>query len=143
MTTEANIISSEVLFNVISREKKNSGANFTIKSLKTGKDYTYKIARKEFKGKWYTHVYVETRYLEFMYLGSYFLGKIYRGGGTVHVNTAEAIAFILKCVEKREFNWLNNNIELMHTGNCLCCGRELTDANSIKIGLGPVCAQFN
>lgn len=27
------------------------------------------------------------------------------------------------------------------TGTCSCCGRELTDPNSIALGIGPVCAQ--
>jgi hypothetical protein len=27
------------------------------------------------------------------------------------------------------------------TGNCSCCGRELTDPASIAAGIGPVCAE--
>lgn len=27
------------------------------------------------------------------------------------------------------------------TGTCSCCGRELTDKNSIEMGIGPVCAE--
>jgi len=33
---------------------------------------------------------------------------------------------------------------IMHgklTGNCSCCGQELTDPNSIEAGIGPVCAR--
>jgi hypothetical protein len=26
-------------------------------------------------------------------------------------------------------------------GNCACCGRQLTDANSVAMGIGPVCAE--
>jgi|DEB0MinimDraft_12_1074336.scaffolds.fasta_scaffold00751_22 hypothetical protein len=142
-TTETTkTISSQALFNVITRNKKNNGAIFTLKSLKSGADFTYRISRKEFKGNWYTHISVETGYLNFTYLGSYFNGKLYRKGGVVVSNTAQAIAFVLKCVERKEFNWLDSNMEVMHTGNCLCCGRILTDAHSIKIGLGPVCASM-
>jgi hypothetical protein len=28
----------------------------------------------------------------------------------------------------------------MRTGSCACCGRELTDPNSIAVGIGPICA---
>ena len=28
----------------------------------------------------------------------------------------------------------------MHEGKCLCCGRTLTDSDSIQRGIGPVCA---
>lgn len=27
------------------------------------------------------------------------------------------------------------------TGTCSCCGRELTDPNSVALGIGPICAQ--
>ena len=65
-------ISSTALASVINSEKNNSGADFTLKSLATGKDFTYKIARKEFKGNWYTDISVEVGYLDFQYLGTYF-----------------------------------------------------------------------
>lgn len=27
------------------------------------------------------------------------------------------------------------------TGRCSCCGRELTDATSVAMGIGPICAE--
>lgn len=27
------------------------------------------------------------------------------------------------------------------TGNCACCGRELTDPKSVELGIGPICAE--
>ena len=142
MTTisNVNLISTESLLNVITREKNNNGATFTIKSKKTGKDFTYMIARKLYKGNWYTHVSVEAGYLQFKYLGSYFKGKIYSKGGEITTPSAIGISFVLWKVEARAFDWLDVQIEVMHLGNCLCCGKILTDANSIKLGLGPICA---
>ena len=29
----------------------------------------------------------------------------------------------------------------METGQCCCCGRELTNKTSIKLGIGPICAE--
>lgn len=29
----------------------------------------------------------------------------------------------------------------LQTGSCSCCGRELTDANSVASGIGPICAE--
>jgi hypothetical protein len=29
----------------------------------------------------------------------------------------------------------------MQTGNCCCCGRELTNKQSISLGIGPICAE--
>jgi len=137
------LISTKVLENVISREKKNSGAIFTIKSLKTNKEFTYRISRKEFKGKWFTFVKVEKGYLNFTYLGSYFKGKLYKKGNKVETPSAKAIGFILDYVEKKKFEFLDEKMEMSHEGSCLVCGRTLTDSNSIKLGVGPVCAELH
>jgi hypothetical protein len=138
----SHIISSSSLVSVIGAEKNNSGADFTIKSLATGKDYTYAISRSEFKGKWYTHIKVETGYLEFKRLGSYFNGKIYQKGQVVDSPSAVAIGFVLKKVEEGKIEFLDANVEVMHKGCCLRCGRALTDAQSIERGLGPVCVNL-
>lgn len=37
-------------------------------------------------------------------------------------------------------NKISNDIEFMHTGKCSACGRKLTTPESIRIGMGPVCA---
>jgi hypothetical protein len=135
----SHIISSTALFEVINREKNNKGADFTIRSLKTGKDYTYKIARSLYNGKWYTHVKVEVEYLRFVRLGTYFNGRITHKGNIVDSPSAVAIAYVLGKVEAKAFDFLDSAIEVMHTGNCLVCGKTLTDADSITFGLGPVC----
>jgi hypothetical protein len=138
----SHLISSSALVSVLGAEKNNNGADFTIKSLKTGKDYTYAISRSEFKGKWYTHVKVEKGYLEFARLGSYFNGKIYQKGQVVDSPSAVAIGFVLKKVEEGKIEFLDANVEVMHKGCCLRCGRALTDAQSIERGLGPVCVNL-
>lgn len=133
------LISTQALDKVINKEKNNTGSEFTVKSKKTGKEYTIKISRTEYKNKWYTHVRIEKGYLNFTYLGSYFKGKLYRKGGVVSTPAATAVGFILNKVENKKFNWLDDRVELMHTGKCLCCGRKLTDSDSIERGLGPIC----
>lgn len=132
-------ISSSTLYEVITREKNNTGADFTIRSLKTGKDYTYSISRSQYNGKWYTHVKVETEYLNFTRLGTYFGGAIRHKGKLVDSPSAVAIAYILAKVESKQFDFLDIAVEVMHTGKCLVCGKTLTDADSIAFGLGPVC----
>ena len=139
MTTMNHKISSTALASVLNSEKNNSGADFTLKSVATGKDYTYKIARKEFKGNFYTHISVEVGYLNFEYIGTYFKGAIRRKGSSITTPSAQAIAFVLNKVEEQRFALLDEKMDLMHKGSCLVCGRTLTDANSIESGLGPVC----
>jgi len=131
--------SSSALLPVITSEKNNNGAEFTVVSKATSKDYTFRIKRTEFNERFYTHVYVETQYLEFQYVGSYFNGRIKKKGNYVDTPTAKVMTWILSRVEAEMFETLDEQIEFLHIGNCLKCGRELTDAQSIKIGLGPVC----
>lgn len=136
---EAYKIPAETLKTVLEGDTQNNGAAFTVRSMKTHKDYTYKISKSEFNGQLYTHVRVETEYLNFSYLGSYRNGKIVRKGSTVETPSAVAISWILDKVQANKFELLNSNVELMHLGKCVRCGKTLTDATSIEIGLGPTC----
>ena len=70
-------ISSTALELVLLAPKNNRGASFTVRSKESGKDYTYMIQRAEFKGNWYTHIFVEKTYLHFDYIGNYFNGNIW------------------------------------------------------------------
>ena len=124
---------------VIFGTKNNNGAPFTVKSKATGKDFTFKISRTEFNGVFYTHVKVEVGYMEFRYLGTYKNGSIQRKGQAVETLAAKSIAFILRKVESGKVSELLNLVEFFHLGKCVRCGKTLTDAVSIEMGLGPVC----
>lgn len=132
-------ISSKSLLPVIASDKNNSGAEFTLVSKTTGKDFTFKIDRKAFNGRMFTFVKVEKNYLEFYYLGSYYNGSLWNKKTKVESLSAKAISWVLSNVEKQKFEMLDNNVEILHLGKCLRCGRTLTDQESIQIGLGPVC----
>jgi hypothetical protein len=139
----SHVISSENLLEVINRQKNNNGADFTIRSKRTGKDYTYSISRSLYNGNWYTHVKVETEYLKFVRLGTYFNGSIRHKGKVVDCPSAIAIAYVLAKVELKSFTLLDTMVEVMHTGKCLVCSKTLTDADSIAFGLGPICRTRN
>ena len=121
--------------------KNIKGGSFTIKSLKSGKEYTYSISRSEFKDRWYTHIKVETQYMEFKRLGTYFNGRITNKRIEVDTPSAKAIAFVLKAVEDKKFDWLDSVMETYHLGSCIRCGKTLTDSQSIEAGLGPICRE--
>lgn len=136
-------IPSMHLAKVVNREKKNKGAKFTVRSLKTGKDFTYRISRSVFKDKWYTHVEVEKGYLNFNRLGTYNASKgvITNKGVQVQSTAADAISYILRQVTAGKHEWLDTQVDVMHTGACIVCGKELTDAYSIENGIGPICSK--
>ena len=137
----SHVISTSALLPVIKAEKNNNGAEFTLTSKTTGKEFTYLISRKEFKGKFYTHVKVEKGYRVFVRLGSYYNGRITLKGQVVDTPSAKAIAYVLNKLEQGA-QGLDEVVELRHVGNCLRCGRELSDSTSIDRGLGPVCVNF-
>lgn len=115
------------------------GASFTVKSLETGKDFTFKIERNEFLKNMYTHVKVEKNYLDFYRLGTYSKGVLKHKQEEVHTPAADAAAWILRQIEKNNMETLREKVEVYHLGKCLRCGRSLTDAHSIETGFGPYC----
>lgn len=138
MNTTYKISSSALQF-VLLADKKNTGAEFTIRSRESGKDFTYKIKRQAFKGVWYTHIFVEKTYLHFDYLGTYFNGKVWLKKQEIKTPAAIAIAWTLNKVQENKFFLLDTRIDVFHLGSCLRCGKTLTDAESIEHGLGPIC----
>ena len=124
---------------VLQSQKKNKGGNFTVRSKSTQKDFTYRVARSMFKDEWYTQVYVETQYLQFKHLGVYRDQKIFKAGVPVTSPAALGISWILKQCEVGNFQLIDKQADVCHTGRCLKCGKELTDIESIESGLGPIC----
>jgi hypothetical protein len=135
--------SPESLRFVLNADKNNKGGVFTAQSRVTGKDFTFKVSRTEWKERFYTHVKVEVEYLKFVYLGCYMDGKIMKKRQVVDTPAAKAIQWILNKVQKEEFQTLTDNVHLMHLGKCIRCGKTLTDQESITYGLGKVCRSLS
>lgn len=136
-------ISSISLSNFIGGEaKKVNGAPFTVVSKKTGKEFTFKVSQVLWKGYPYLHFRVETEYLNFRYMGYYRKGSVWSKEGKVTTPAAEAIAWIFRNLEYKNYSVLDSSIEVYHLGNCLRCGRTLTDSESIRNGFGPVCVNI-
>ena len=132
-------ILAETILEVLKADTNGKGGSFTIKSKKTLKEYTYKINRTFYKNKWYSHIFVELQYLDFLYLGSYSNGNIIRKGEVIKLPSAIAIAYVLNCIEKNQLQYINERTEFYHLGKCVKCGKTLTDSKSIEAGLGPYC----
>lgn len=134
-----SLISPSAIQILLNDKKESKGAPITVKSKASGKDYTFKLARKFFKERDYLHIKVETQYLDFKYLGYYRDGKIIKKGEEVNTPSATAIGWVLRNIEKNRIDVVQNGVEIMHAGKCIKCGKTLTDAESIEIGLGPIC----
>lgn len=137
-------ISAQSLVHLISKEgKKLNGAPFTIRSKRSGKDYTFKISQAMFKNRNYVHVKVETEYLNFRYMGYFINGNVVRGyNQIVDTPASQAVSWFLRQLFNNNFKLLNDSVDIFHLGKCLKCGKTLTDASSIEVGFGPVCRNF-
>jgi len=123
--------------------KKLKGAPFTVRSKRTGKDYTFLVSQKAFKGFNYVFISVEVEYLRFERLGYFRNGRILRKGGVVvETPAAVAAAWVLNQVFSGNITALEENVEIFHMGSCAKCGKPLTDATSIEVGLGPICRSY-
>jgi hypothetical protein len=70
--------------------------------------------------------------------GSEYMGKIFEGKFMpVKACGDEQRAEIIKLASSPKEAAIAHGME---TGTCACCGRELTDPNSIAMGIGPDCA---
>lgn len=135
------VFKPDVLRSVLDGKSKVNGAPFTMVSLVTGKDFTYKLNRSNYQGKWFTHAMVEVQSQQYKYMGFYTNGVIIYKKVVSETPAAKALARVLKRVED---NKDLSQVEFLHTGRCIKCGRELTDAKSIELGIGPVCiTKFN
>lgn len=132
-------VNPRVLTEVINSERTNRGGYLTFRSNKTLKDYTYKIARSNYKGNWMTHIWVETGYLKFTHIGTYRDGAITKHKAKVETPTALGMTWLLSRVQEGAWEKIETQATLFHLGKCLKCGKTLTDAESIEIGLGPIC----
>jgi hypothetical protein len=137
-----NLVNPESLAQVLKSTKRNKGGNLTVVSKATKKEFTYRIARSEFKDKWYTQVYVETQYMQFRHLGVYKEGGLFKAGQAVVTPAALGASWLLKHCENGNHTLVTTQAEIYHTGCCLKCGKELTDSESIKAGLGPICRGY-
>lgn len=124
---------------ILDAEVCTKGGKIVCKSIRTGKDLTYKIRKKQHKEKWYVGAFIEVGYNYFRYIGTYYKGELWKNNKPVDTISAKGIAWILRNVEQEKFDKVNSQVELMHTGNCIRCNRTLTDATSIENGLGPTC----
>lgn len=124
------------------KERSFKGSPFSVKSKRTGKDYTFKVSKTMFKGQLYTHVYVEQEYLKFKHIGVYQDGGVFKKGTEVLTPSSKAIAWLIKQVYNGNVERITQNVEVFHLGKCLCCGRALSDVDSIERGFGPICRKL-
>lgn len=118
-------------------------ARFSLRSIKTGKHFTYRISKTKHENKWYVLVARGNVNKPNFFLGHIRLGSadglpyFYKNQNHLPV---EVFTHLLP------FEWFihhlgDTQLEFYHEGKCGKCGRALTDPESINRGIGPECAK--
>lgn len=117
-------------------------AFFTLRSVKTGVRYTYRVTQNE-KGGWFVSLLDgPDNWSNYKYIG--FIGQSDRRFRVTAKSTLPATS-----TPVRAFTWTwerlssgrsIEGVEVWHEGKCGRCGRKLTVPESIQTGFGPECA---
>ena len=121
-------------------------ATLTLRSVKTGNRFTYKVSKKEEEGKddvFFVNVLTgPDNTSDYVYLGGFFG----RNREWVH-DRKERISF--DAPSSTAWRWFvkqldglsfKEGLEVWHEGRCCRCNRLLTVPESVKYGIGPECA---
>lgn len=115
-------------------------AHITVANDETGNQVKFRIKQKKENGQKYKFWYVANT------SGLLYLGHI--SENMLFVPSAKNKLIMKKEIEVFQWLWkrvafpavqLKPNIHIYHSGTCGCCNRPLTDAESLRRGIGPEC----
>lgn len=123
-------------------------ATFTLRSVKTGHRFTFRLRRQEDSPPhspryWVDHMTGRDNEHDFTYLGILGSGVFQVTKATRHMERApqaEAIRYLSRNLWDRKR--LPPNMEIWHESRCGRCGRPLTVPESIRDGIGPECRKM-
>ena len=116
-------------------------ATLTVTSKKTGTRFTFKVRKpSETAPHFVSLMNGPDNENSYCFMGTIFNGQDYRMGRksriTAEAPSAKAFAWVWA---NRNSPTLADKIEFRHAGKCCCCGRTLTEPESIDSGIGPIC----
>lgn len=127
-------------------------ATFTLRSVKTGTRFTYKVRRAEEvtdvvlnrtpPPTWFVSVLTgDNNENDFSYMGVFGANKVFRftAKSRVTAEAPSAKAFVWFVHSVIHNGQMNPALEIWHEGRCGRCGRKLTVPESVAAGIGPDC----
>jgi len=128
-------------------------ATFTLESTRTGKWFTYKVNKKEFKNdagevdKTFYFVSIlrgPSNESDYTYLGTinskFYVNTTPKSKISADSISFKALSFFASYLRKGE---MHDEINFYHEGICGKCGKKLTTPESVAIGLGPICNNYD
>jgi hypothetical protein len=128
-------------------------ARFTLRSLKTGMRYTYRIdvnkkdlkdpAKKDDPAYFVSLLRGADNERDYKYIGCMHGTKFFITSASRLPHTSPSVQGLLWFLDamSNTRNVLGKTLEFWHDGRCACCGRVLTVPESVASGWGPECAK--
>jgi hypothetical protein len=117
-------------------------ARFTLESRVSGLHYTFEISRKDYGRKKFWFAAVMTNGDQYTYLGQIesrrSIKLTAKSKLTLDAPAVKALSWFLRGLAAGK---VSDQVVVYHSGRCGCCGRELTDPESVRCGIGPVCRE--
>jgi hypothetical protein len=117
-------------------------AHFTLESRVSGHHYTFEISKKEFGGNEFWFAAVLANGDQYTYIGKIVAQKSIQFTAksrlTKDAPAVKALGWFLRVLAVGN---IPDTVTVYHSGRCGCCGRELTDPESVRCGIGPVCRE--
>jgi hypothetical protein len=116
-------------------------AIFTLKSLKTGKSFTFKVTQNEGTPHFVSLLTGPSNTTDYQFLGTIFDQRTYVHGRKSKITPDAPSARAFQWV----WTWLvagklpSTVLEVYHEDRCGRCGRTLTVVESVVRGMGPIC----
>lgn len=125
-------------------------AIITVKNNETSNQFTFKVTKQQDKNnpeKFIWFVSVCRSYMEFSYIGLLVTREDSPNNSSIDFKISKRISNDPISIQSFEYilrHYINSltphkNLHFYHIGKCCKCGRELTDAQSIILGIGPYC----
>lgn len=144
----SNIVPKQTLATIsemIADKAKISGI-LVVKSRRSGKDYTYKITGRKSRKYGYSLVAsYEKAYMDFngcAYKDVTNRVRLFPSFTNTSSEIVKGAQYVLNALVQGQIDKLTQQCEILHVGQCIKCNRPLTDADSIELGLGPVCRNY-
>lgn len=119
-------------------------ATITIRSVKTGSRFTYRIRKSEDGRVWFvSYLNGQDNDTNYQYLGTIRQDKSYTLGKKSRITPEAPVAKAFDWFEGKviQGGQMPEQIEVWHEGRCGRCGRKLTVPESISHGFGPECVK--
>lgn len=114
-------------------------SHVTLKSLKTGKHYTYRITKSKDGNVWFVGVLYNPNDSRYQYLGLINKENEFKLTYASRLGNCSSFAAFKWAWNHIVENTVPDSLEIWHEGRCGRCGRRLTDPTSIETGYGPHC----